>query len=73
MISSTRWQMAAREQLWTLGASGCDRLSFGSHCGGSLPVTQVLEHVAHLERFLHEIALVLRNRGSAFFCVDSAH
>ena len=35
--------------------------------------TQVLEHVAHLTKFLQQVAAVLRREGEAFFTVDSAH
>ncbi len=35
--------------------------------------TQVLEHVARIERFMGEVAKVLAPGGEAFFTVDSAH
>lgn len=34
---------------------------------------QVLEHVARIDRFIAQLAVVLRPGGSAFFTIDSAH
>ena len=35
--------------------------------------TQVLEHIAHLTKFLRQVAAVLCQDGEAFFTIDSAH
>jgi SAM-dependent methyltransferase len=38
-----------------------------------LVATQVLEHIAHLPRFMGQAGRILRPGGHAFFTVDSAH
>jgi len=35
--------------------------------------TQVLEHVAQLSRFMHQVGTVLKPGGEGFFTIDSAH
>jgi 2-polyprenyl-3-methyl-5-hydroxy-6-metoxy-1,4-benzoquinol methylase len=73
-----RAEAAARERGWSRvqlrQGSGYElERHFARESFDIVVATQVLEHVAQLERFLKQVARVLRPGGECFFTVDSAH